>query len=69
MLQKAKVKETGEIIYVRPPYEGEYISSLYEPDYIRVDEKGNTIYFKDRTRLRQVYEYDKDEIELIEDDL
>lgn len=27
---KARIKETGEIIFVRTPYEGEYMSSLYE---------------------------------------
>lgn len=53
MLQKAKVKETGEIIFVRPPYRDEYFTSLYEPDYVRIDEN-----YK--------YAYDIEELELID---
>lgn len=67
MLQKAKVKETGEIIYVRPPYEGEYISSLYEPDYVRIDENYKVVFYKDRNGIKQVYDYEADELELIYD--
>lgn len=67
MLQKAKVKETGEIIYVRPPYEGEYISSIYEPDYVRIDENYKVVFYKNRYGIELEYKYDADEIELIED--
>lgn len=66
MLQKAKVKETGEIIYVRPPYEGEYISSLYEPDFIMVDGKGNTIYYTNEYGYKKTYEFSNNELELID---
>lgn len=66
MLQKAKVKETGEIIYVRPPYRDEYISSLYEPDYVRVDENYKIVFRVDKWGIKHEYAYDIDELELID---
>ena len=63
---KARVKETGEIIFVRTPYFEEYISSIYEPDYIKTDSEGNTIYYSDENWDRNVYSFDGDELEFID---
>lgn len=59
---KAKVKSTGEIVLLREPYHGEFISSLYEPDYIQIDINGNTIH----NNLGEPIKYDIDEIDISE---
>ena len=40
---RAKVKLTGRYVYLRRPYEGEYISAMYEPDFVEIDENYETI--------------------------
>lgn len=63
---KARVKETGEIIFVRTPYYEEYISAMYEPDYIKTDSKGNTIYYSNENWDKNVYSFSSDELEFID---
>ena len=43
MIIQAIVKRTKQVVFLRKPYEGEYISSMYEPDYIQIDNNYNTI--------------------------
>lgn len=55
---RAIVISTGENVLLREPFQGEFISSLYEPDYIQIDNNGNTIY----DNAKNVICYDKDEL-------
>lgn len=40
---RAKVKQTGRYVYLRRPYHDEYISAIYEPDFVEIDENYETI--------------------------
>lgn len=43
MMIQAIVKRTKQVVFLRTPVEGEYISAIYEPDYIQIDKDYNPI--------------------------
>ena len=59
---KAKVKSTGEIVLLREPFHDEFTCSLCEPDYIQIDDNGNTIY----DNAKNVIGYANDELILLD---
>ena len=62
MIIQARLKSTNETVFLRKPYEGEYISSMYEPDYIQIDNNYNTI----QDSKGNYVEFDMDELEDIQ---
>lgn len=62
MIIQARVKSTNETVFLRKPYEGEYISSMYEPDYIQIDNNYNTIQDSNGNYV----EFDMEELEDIQ---
>lgn len=62
MIIQARIKSTNETVFLRKPYEGEYISSMYEPDYIQIDNNYNTIQDSNGNYV----EFDREELEDIQ---
>lgn len=60
---RAKVKQTGRYVYLRRPYNDEYISAIYEPDFVEVDEYYDTI---KNDEIGSYSEYNEDELEDID---
>lgn len=59
---RAKVISTGEIVLLRKPFHDEFTCSLCEPDYIQIDDNGNTIY----DNAKNVIGYDYDELIILD---
>lgn len=64
MMIQAKVKRTKQVVFLRKPVEGEYISAIYEPDYIQIDENYNPILSERGTYIPFDYE-DLEDIQYI----
>ena len=59
---RAKVISTGENVLLREPFHDEFTCSLCEPDYIQIDDNGNTIY----DNAKNVIGYANDELILLD---
>lgn len=64
MIIQARVKRTNETVFLRKPAEGEYLSAIYEPDYIQIDEDYNPILSERGTYIPFDYE-DLEDIQYI----